>query len=478
MAVKNKELLPRSTDSADKFIRKVTPGQKDIYIQDSTVVGLVLRVTPAGKKLWHLRYSVQVGSGQWVGRKNALGAFDDGLKTRSARELAEAWRVRIRQGKDPLEEKKHLAEERKAKQLQEIAERQALRTVNDAADGYAVKLANPTSGHQDGGTHAMKILKNHLLDHFGDVPISEFTRQHFFAAADPVLAAGHNSMANTVLLYTKALFQYAVKREFIQYSVLDCIEKVDVGGKDKIRSRVLCATRTKNDELLELYRILPNSGLSLNLKIAVHILLGTSCRGIELFKGKWDHLNFDSGEWLIPGENSKNEDPIIIHLSEYSKKWFAELYELTGHTDWMMPGKSKVRPHMLPKVLSKAVCERQRDPNALQKKTRTKNHSTLILPDGHWTVHDLRRTAATKMQMLGVTPDIIDACQNHRPLSSVRRRYQHGESTEQMHIAWDRLGDSLMAMSEASYSGDRLKSTEMAPMPLNDMCREMDHQSL
>ncbi|MBL1271937.1 MAG: tyrosine-type recombinase/integrase [Oceanospirillales bacterium] len=447
MAVKNKVVLPRSADSADKYIRKVTPSRKDIYIQDSTVTGLALRVTPRGKKVWHLRYSVQVGYGQWVGRKNSLGAFCDGLKTRSARELAEAWRVRIRQGEDPQEEKKKLAEHRKAERLQEIAERQALRTVNDVAAVYATKLANEVSGHKDGGTHAMTILQNHLLDRFGEVPVKEFTRQHFFAAVDPILDAGHNSMANTVLSYTKSMFRLGVKREYIEYSVLDCIEKADVGGKDKIRSRVLCGTRTKGDELEEFYKLLPESGLSLNLQCAVHILLGTGCRGIELFKGRWDHLNFDNNTWLIPGENSKNEDPIIIYLSEYSKKWFSELYKLTGHTNWIMPGKSKKRPHMIPKILSKAVCERQRHPDAPQKKGRTKNHSTLILPDGHWTVHDLRRTAATQMQMLDVPADIIDACQNHRP-TGVRRRYQHGESMNQMRIAWDLLGCSLAAKAD------------------------------
>lgn len=446
MAVKNKALLPRSAESADKLIRKTISGQNDVYIKDSTVVGLVLRVTPRGKKVWHLRYTVQVGSGQWVGRKHSFGAFDEGLTTRSARELAEAWRVRLRQGDDPQEEKKRLAEARKAKHLQQIAERQALRTVDDAAAGYAIKLANKVSGHKDGGTHAMTILQNHLLDRFGDMPIKEFTRHHFFAAVDPILAAGHNSMANTVLAYTKSLFVYAVKREFIEYSVLDCIEKVDVGGKDRIRSRVLCATRTKDDELAELYRILPNSGLSLNLQIAVHILLGTGCRGVELFKGQWDYLNFDTNSWIIPSENSKNEDPALIHLSEYSRKWFAELHKITGHTRLMMPGKSKERLHMLPKVLSKAVCERQRDPDAPQKTGRTKDHSTLVLPDGHWTVHDLRRTAATKMQMLDVTADIIDACQNHRPLGNIRRRYQHGESIDLMRIAWDKLGRSLASL--------------------------------
>lgn len=237
---------------------------------------------------------MQVGSGQWVGRKNSLGAFCDGLKTRAARELAETWRVRIRQGEDPQEEKKKLAEQRKAEHLREIAERQALRTINDVAAVYATKLANEVSGHKDGGIHAMTILQNHLLDRFGEIPIKEFTRQHFFAAVDPILDAGHNSMANTVLSYTKAMFRLGVKREFIAYSVLDCIEKADVGGKDRIRSRVLCATRTKGDELEELYDLLPESGLSLNLQCSVHILLGTGCRGIELFKGRWSHLNFEN----------------------------------------------------------------------------------------------------------------------------------------------------------------------------------------
>ena len=70
MAVKNRELLPRSADSADKLIRKLTPGQKDTYIQDSTATGLVLRVTPRGTKIWHLRYT---GRRPPRGKKEASG---------------------------------------------------------------------------------------------------------------------------------------------------------------------------------------------------------------------------------------------------------------------------------------------------------------------------------------------------------------------------------------------------------------------
>ena len=53
-----------------------------------------------------------------------------------------------------------------------------------------------------------------------------------------------------------------------------------------------------------------------------------------------------------------------------------------------------------------------------------RNDDTLVLSkgeNGEWTPHDLRRTAATMMQALGVSLDVIDRCQNHvMPGSKVR----------------------------------------------------------
>jgi integrase len=44
----------------------------------------------------------------------------------------------------------------------------------------------------------------------------------------------------------------------------------------------------------------------------------------------------------------------------------------------------------------------------------TKRANALVLGDGKWTPHDLRRTAATLMQELGVLPVVIEKCLNHR----------------------------------------------------------------
>ena len=51
---------------------------------------------------------------------------------------------------------------------------------------------------------------------------------------------------------------------------------------------------------------------------------------------------------------------------------------------------------------------------------------------GEWTSHDLRRTAATTMQALRISPDVIDRCQNHVIAGNkVRRHYLHYGQAEE-----------------------------------------------
>jgi integrase len=63
---------------------------------------------------------------------------------------------------------------------------------------------------------------------------------------------------------------------------------------------------------------------------------------------------------------------------------------------------------------------------------------------GAWTAHDLRRTASTMMQAMGVSPDVIDRCQNHvLPGSKIRRHYLHHDYANEKREAWYLLGERL-----------------------------------
>jgi hypothetical protein len=75
---------------------------------------------------------------------------------------------------------------------------------------------------------------------------------------------------------------------------------------------------------------------------------------------------------------------------------------------WLVAGRNAEKP-VDEKGLSKLLKDRQR-PEGYQPLANRKAEGlrALILPDGSWVPHDLRRTAATMLQGLGVPPAVID----------------------------------------------------------------------
>jgi integrase len=69
---------------------------KDYELRDTDVPGFLVKVTPAGKKIFMVAYRASNG----VRRKPVLGRFGE-LTVEQARDLAKDWLAEVRQGKDP-----------------------------------------------------------------------------------------------------------------------------------------------------------------------------------------------------------------------------------------------------------------------------------------------------------------------------------------------------------------------------------------
>ena len=81
-------------------------------------------------------------------------------------------------------------------------------------------------------------------------------------------------------------------------------------GKARKRSRVLTAKE------IRLYlRTIYMSNIRRQFKLALHILLLTLSRKSELLLARWEHVNFEAGEWQIPEENAKTGKPHIVYMS-------------------------------------------------------------------------------------------------------------------------------------------------------------------
>jgi integrase len=77
-----------------------TFGAKEYELRDTVVPGFLLKVTPAGRKIFMVQYRTNAGER----RKPAIGRFGE-LTVEQARSIAQDWLADVRKGKDPSAEK-------------------------------------------------------------------------------------------------------------------------------------------------------------------------------------------------------------------------------------------------------------------------------------------------------------------------------------------------------------------------------------
>jgi len=213
----------------------------------------------------------------------------------------------------------------------------------------------------------------------------------------------------------------------------------------KQRDRVLSA-----DEIGTLYSgLLPlaeyrSSGVQIpRMRFAIPICLSTLCRIGELVQAKWEHIDWQAGTWHIPAGNTKGKrgsrQAQLVFLSPFALRQFRGLQADTGSSTYCFPNR-KGTGFMKQKTASQLIDCHQKEGGYYP-----------VLPGGHWTLHDMRRTGATLMQSLGVPLEIIDRCQNHVLAgSAVRRHYMHYSYAKEKAEAWHKLGAYLDDLAQGA----------------------------
>ena len=130
------------------------------------VPGLKLQVTPSGAKSWVLR--VKVGDKR---REIGLGGFP-GVTLAEARELARETRAKVRQGIDPVEERRALQRQLRDEQTRRLTFAQAFERVM-ANDGPSFSEIHRKQWRQS--------VEQYVLPHIGSMPVDEIEMRHIEA---------------------------------------------------------------------------------------------------------------------------------------------------------------------------------------------------------------------------------------------------------------------------------------------------------
>ena len=427
-------------DLTDARVRalKCPAGQRIIEVRDTDVHGLEVRVTTGGVKTWRLHYTRRSD-----GRRRAvkLGRYPS-MSLKKARARAKA----LQSGIEDAE-----AREDPAASLQA---RRTAHTFGELAEDWIERHAIPNRCVRAVGDDR-SMLDLHILPEIGSMKIGEVSKRDVIRLLDKVGTKGDarlkkvrgSSMIqrklthrpNRVFELVRAIFRWAIGRDMIVINPTAGLQRPIKKEKprerelspDEIRTLWLALQRAPRSRerwrhQLGDFPMRRGTALTMMLALATAQRIG-EVSGITLTELD---LTPTAPVWKIPGARTKNGEAHRVPLSDLALRVIGEARTLAGDSMWLFPNPSKdgpVHPHAATRALERA-------------------RSKIGLDD--FRVHDLRRTAATKMEELGVPPHVISHVLNHVSVNKstitkrVYSRYTYEREKREALDAWSaRLED-------------------------------------
>lgn len=463
------------------------PGAQRKWLVDGKGLSLCItppnRKTPTGSAKWVLRYRSPEDGKQ---RDMELGLYPK-LSLAGARKALEQRRADIARKIDPVLQGRRDQASVRQKQQTEQAEMFARQMAAEAeADRLRAEQArlnarmtvrdlferwneHELAQRKDKGAETRRAFDKDIFPLIGDVPIEDVRRARLMEALDKIVARGSKRMANRVLSDLRQMFDYAYMRELIEVDPVAKIKKSAVGGRDNERDRVL-----SDEEIRLLAERVPVDGtshiagaarLELPTQVAIWLVASTLSRIGALSQMRWQDINFEKREWVIPDNTAKKELGYTVFLSEFAVRQLRRLqqprvYAKLGEIDatdpvWVFPATRK-EGAVCDKTIQKQISDRQK---ATGLKNRTKLSDSLCLPGGKWTSHDLRRTGASLMRTLGVYDDVVNRCLGHIESDKIKRIYIRSSLEDERRAAFDHLGERLEILTRSAESN-------VVPFPL------------
>jgi integrase len=428
--------MPALTELALKAIKPVSDGTT---ISDGgNLIGKV-RVRATGLVVVSFVYRYKRGGKL---RDLSCGTWP-AVSLKSIRLARDAARGLLARDIDPVEQKRVEKMENRAAVAARIAaaeQKLARLTVRQLFERWAaLELAT----RKDGGEETSRGFRKDVLDAIGDRYADEIKRADLMMVLDRVKARGRLRLANRMLAELRQMFSFALMREMVSTNPASMIQKKHAGGAEVERDRVLT-----EDQIKALPAALNSAHLPDSTQHAVWVVLATSVRIGELIKAQLADIDLDKAEWRIPASNAKNDDAHLIFLSSFALFHMRALVGSTPSKRWLLPSREDPDQHIDTRSITAQIRDRQlRFYDRAAHRKRTRKESALVLGDEKWTPHDLRRTAATLMQSLGVLPAVIEATLNHREQNRMARIYQRYDYAKEKAKAWRLIGERLEVLS-------------------------------
>jgi integrase len=387
-------------------ILKAKPADKPVRLFDGG--GLYLEISPAGGKLWRLKYRFNGKE-----KRLALGIYPD-VSLARAREKRHEARTLLADGNDP-------SENRKAQKAAR-ADRAANSFEVVAREWFAKFKPNWVEAHSD---KVIRRLERDMFPWIGGKPVADVGAPDLLACLRRIENRGTVETAHRALQSCGQIFRYAVATGRAARDPTGDLR----GALSTVKGTHL-ASITEPTAVGGLLRACDGYQGSFVTKCALRLAPLVFVRPGELRNAEWTEIDLERAEWNIPAERMKMREPHLVPLSTQAVAILQELNAVTGGRRYVFPGaRTNGRPMSDNAILA-----------ALRRMGFAKDEMS---------GHGFRAMARTILdEILGVRPDFIEHQLAHAvrdPNGRAYNRTAHLAERRKMMQQWADYLDKLKA---------------------------------
>jgi len=146
------------------------------------------------------------------------------------------------------------------------------------------------------------------------------------------------------------------------------------------------------------------------LEISPYVFLRPS----ELARSKWEFIDFEKSQWIIPVEIMKMRRDHLIPIPHQVKTLLEKLYPVTCNSEYIFPNERDISKHMHSETV-----------NIILKRINERKYKGVMVS------HGFRSMASTILNEHGFKADVIEKQLAHQEKNKIRGAYNHAEYLEE-----------------------------------------------
>lgn len=333
-----------------------------------SVMGLKVRIHASGVRSWVFKYKAH-------GKQNVitLGRVD-AVSVKQAESEACNLRLQVQAGHDPAAQARREREAAVLAEAQRKADESANPTFHAVAEEYLERYAKQRkkSWQRDAGN-----LKQHIIPFIGNIRIKHIKRSDINRILDAIRDRGSMAVANRIRALLSSIFNWSIRRDYTDTNPVTHTERT----KEKPRDRVLTESEVRH--------LWENSEGSMAGLVLRFCLLSGKRLG-EVLGIRWTDIQ----DGVIRITDTKNGSADVVPVSSGMRMVLDAARHMGKGGAFVFGGRTgKPLTHRTVDLKMAALWD-------AEDKLRPR-------------VHDLRRTAATLISMLGAGREVVKHILNH-----------------------------------------------------------------